>query len=263
MRRPLLTRLEPVTKDFATRVGGALGVGRFRHGAGYDVVLSGQGLIWMASTTDGRRFGAAIPTLLRPEQAGPLAVADVEGDRRDEVVGATAEGRIVVIRAGARRRLAHSVLPRSAPLITADGVAYPVVSCTQGAGACVGYLSILDGMLPLRLAPGTTVRVRLPVGAFNQVGAVPLLRWVSPVAAAQRALALTAPTPAERAAACAPPPRSGVLTRGRDFVAIHEHNFVMGGPTFDVSVLLDAHGCAHAAGGRGHHRGRGAADRRV
>lgn len=222
---------------------GAFDAGRFRLGRGFDVALATSDAIWLTRTTDGRRFTAAVPTIVPFGRDRRIAIADLDGDQRAELVSSDASGRLMLLHAAASKPLARPVLPPSAPFITADQTAYPVVSCTLGAGACIGSLTLPGGQVPLRLAPGARARVRLPTGAPIRPGDEPLLRWLSPLIGAEAPLALTEPSSTDRVAACATPPGDKVLGRGRDFVLVRYRDYLSrGGSTISV--------CSTVTGGR-------------
>jgi len=159
-----------------------------RRGRELDVALATSDAIWFTRTTDGRRFTAAVPTIVPFGEDRRIAIADLDGDRRAEVVSSDASGRLMLLRAAASTPLARPVLPPSAPFITVNQTAYPVVSCTLGAGACIGSLTLPPGRVPLRLVPGARVRVRLPTVAPSRPGDEPLLRWLSPLIGAEAPL---------------------------------------------------------------------------
>lgn len=244
-RRPTITRLQRVSDDLTSSIDrGQVLAGHLRSGAGYDVVLAGRDLIWMASTTDGTRFGAAVPTIVPPTDGDgrAIAVGDLTGDDRDEIVSGDADGRLVLLRAMRRRPLARPVLPRSAPLLAA-GVVYPTVSCRAGAGACIGRLRLADGgYRALRLAPGASVRAPVQVRPLAPAAAQLLLRWESPLIGAQAPLRLTPPAPGDIAAACAPPPGTRALARTPGHVLVRDRDFVTGLPDRTIAVCTEATG---------------------
>lgn len=250
-RPAVITRLQPRTLDDSVWIGvpgrrTAIAAGRLRDGPGFDVALAAGNAIWLTQTTDGTRLTAAVPTIIPGADRHvdrQIAIADLDGDRRADVVSADSAGRLLLLRNAGPLPPARPVLPLSAPLITADGAVYPVVSCTLGAGACIGSLNVLDRLLQLRLAPGATTTARISTGNASQPAAQTLLRWQSPLIGAETPLTLTEPNAAERTAACLPPPASGVLARGRDYVLIRDRDYLEGGPGRTVSI------CSTVTGG--------------
>lgn len=231
VQRPAtVTRLHVRSDDGAFRVPvngqpGAVVAGRLRRVPGFDAAFAGGPVVWVAHTTDGVRFGAAVPTVL-PAGAGVLAMEDIDADGRDEILGNDARGGLLLLRATGLAPLARPVLPRTAPLIAADHTSYPALGCTAGAGACIGVLELPGGLRPLRIASGDRVRFQLRTDPALAPSARVTLRWSSLLRGASRPLTLTAPTRGDVARACAPPPGERVLARGRDFVVVRGRTYL-------------------------------------
>jgi hypothetical protein len=194
-------------------------------GPGLDAIMpdGNRELLWISRAIGpSGRFTIPIPNVL-PFGTWKLAVADLDGDRRTDIVAADDGGRIHVLHNDGPRPLARLLLPATAPFVAADHSVRVSVRCSSGSGSCLGVLRAgsrgRDGGTPVALAAGRTARLRIVLKQHTRPDLL-TLRLTSALAASTRVVHVMAQTSAQRGRACTPPIGERVLAGSSRLVVI-------------------------------------------
>jgi hypothetical protein len=206
----------------------AFAIGDLTGDAEADVAIMAENGIWLSQSLGGGRFSAAVAVRVdgadeySVERA--IAIDDLDGDGRADVVSADADGQIAWLRNTGVRPLARTRVDRRA-LVVADRSVRLRVACTTGAGRCAGALDLLDGSRArlgsssFDVAASERADVRIAIGRARLPRRA-LVRVRAPTSVAQVvAIHPVATSPARRAAACMPI-GARMLARSRQLILI-------------------------------------------